>query len=557
MKYNKIALFLLAVTLLTGIYSCKKDSFNINSDPNNATDSTVAYNVILPAAQNNTARVVSRSWAWLQNYLGYWARSGTYAPNVEEETYEITTNFQTGIWSGMYDNLYDYQVMENGAKKAGASFYEGIAKIMKAHNFGILVSVYNNVPYSEALKGASKTTPKYDDGLFIYKDLLRQLDIAIDLIKNADESETGPNASVLTDDIMFGTQLFPTTTMEEQKIRWIQFANTLKLRILTKFMNGGLEPNSDNSVGTPASYVPGVDLPGEFAIIQAEGTGFLDFDAEVQPGYLADKGNPFYNLYVRDDAGSATSGSVYYKANSYAVGQGISSDPGYYGWNGDPRRTRLYSANASGYVRGVAYGEPSSTDNAATNLGGIGSGLYRGVDKPQWILTAAESYFLQAECMNRGFMPGDAASTLNTGITASIVSLGSTASAANTYINSTNAGYPDVDYNAPDVEPGGATGGLFTIISQKWFALNGIAPFEVWSDYRRIDFSPSINHFVYGSSVGWDPGPAISVFPANTRTEIPVRLLYPQSEYLYNPVNVGAQPPVGAYPFAHIFWDLN
>jgi len=557
MKYNKIALFLLAVILLTGIYSCKKDSFNINSDPNNATDSTVAYNVILPAAQNNTARVVSRSWAWLQNYLGYWARSGTYAPNVEEETYEITTNFQTGIWSGMYDNLYDYQVMENGAKKAGASFYEGIAKIMKAHNFGILVSVYNNVPYSEALKGASKTTPKYDDGLFIYKDLLRQLDIAIDLIKNADESETGPNASVLTDDIMFGTQLFPTTTMEEQKIRWIQFANTLKLRILTKFMNGGLEPNSDNSVGTPASYVPGVDLPGEFAIIQAEGTGFLDFDAEVQPGYLADKGNPFYNLYVRDDAGSATSGSVYYKANSYAVGQGISSDPGYYGWNGDPRRTRLYSANASGYVRGVAYGEPSSTDNAATNLGGIGSGLYRGVDKPQWILTAAESYFLQAECMNRGFMPGDAASTLNTGITASIVSLGSTASAANTYINSTNAGYPDVDYNAPDVEPGGATGGLFTIISQKWFALNGIAPFEVWSDYRRIDFSPSINHFVYGSSVGWDPGPAISVFPANTRTEIPVRLLYPQSEYLYNPVNVGAQPPVGAYPFAHIFWDLN
>jgi len=164
---------------------------------------------------------------------------------------------------------------------------------------------------------------------------------------------------------------------------------------------------------------------------------------------------------------------------------------------------------------------------------------------------------LQAECMNRGFMPGDAASTLNTGITASIVSLGSTASAANTYINSTNAGYPDVDYNAPDVEPGGAKGGLFTIISQKWFALNGIAPFEVWSDYRRIDFSPSVNHFVYGSSVGWDPGPAISVYPANTRTEIPVRLLYPQSEYLYNPANVGAQPAVGAYPFSHIFWDLN
>ena len=96
-----------------------------------------------------------------------------------------------------------------------------------------------------------------------------------------------------------------------------------------------------------------------------------------------------------------------------------------------------------------------------------------------------------------------------------------------------------------------------TIISQKWFALNGIAPFEVWSDYRRIDFSASTNHFIYGESVGYATGPAISIYPSNTKTEIPVRLLYPQSEYLYNPANVGAQPSAGAYPFAHVFWDLH
>ncbi len=555
MKYRKIALLFVAVTFLLGLYSCKKDSFNINQDPNNATDSTVAYNVILPAALNNTARVVSRNWAWLQNYLGYWARSGTYAPNTEEETYEITTNFQAGIWSGMYDNLYDYQVMENGANKAGASFYEGIAKIMKAHNYGILVSIYNNVPYSEALKGASIKTPKYDDGLSIYKDLLRQLDVAIELIKNADESETGPNANVLTDDIMFGTQLFPSTSMEEQKVRWVQFANTLKLRILTKFMNGGLESNTAGTVGTPASYVPGVDLQAEFALIQAEGTGFLDFDAEVQPGYLSDKGNPFYNLYVADDAGSATSGSVYYKANSYAVGSIDGTTPGYYGYNFDPRKFLLYSANASNKYKGVDYGAPSSTDNAASMLSGIGSGLYRGVDQPQWILTAAESYFLQAECMNREFLAGDAAATLNSGIAASIISLGGDAVDVDDYIVG-NEGYPDVDYIATEIFADGATGGLFTIISQKWFALNGIAPFEVWSDYRRIDISSSVNHFVYGGPVEYLDGPAISVSPANTRTEIPVRLLYPQGEYLYNPVNVGAQPSAGSYPFSHIFWDL-
>ena len=110
------------VTVLVGVMSCSKDSFNINLNPNNATDSTVAYNVILPSAQNNTARIVARSWGWLQNYLGYWARSGTYAPNADEESYQITTSFQSGIWSGLYDNLYDYQTMQIGANKAGATF---------------------------------------------------------------------------------------------------------------------------------------------------------------------------------------------------------------------------------------------------------------------------------------------------------------------------------------------------------------------------------------------------------------------------------------------------
>lgn len=41
--------------------------------------------------------------------------------------------------------------------------------------------------------------------------------------------------------------------------------------------------------------------------------------------------------------------------------------------------------------------------------------------------------------------------------------------------------------NAP-ANPAGTqpVGGLFTIITQKWFALNGLNPLEVWTDYRRL-----------------------------------------------------------------------
>jgi hypothetical protein len=267
MKQKINILLLLAVTLILGITGCNKDDFNINQNPNQATDSTIAYNVILPAAQDNTARLVARNWGWLQNYLGYWSRSGTYAPNAEEETYSITTGFQSQIWSAVYDNNYDYQNMQNQATKAGATFYAGIARIMKAHNYAILVDIYNNVPYKEALKGSAVTTPKYDNGVDVYKDLLRQIDTAIADIKNADESENGPNGNISTDDIMFGSKLYAGTSVAAMKTRWAQFGNTLKLRILTKFMNGGLESNAAGTVGTPASYVPGVDIQSEISAI--------------------------------------------------------------------------------------------------------------------------------------------------------------------------------------------------------------------------------------------------------------------------------------------------
>jgi hypothetical protein len=556
MKQKKIFLLFFAFALIFGMYSCKKESFNINQNPNNATDSTVAYNVILPAAQNSTASLVARNWGWLQNYLGYWSRSGTYAPNTEEETYQLTTNFQSGIWSGVYDNLYDYQTMQISASKAGATFFSGIARIMKAHDFAMLVDLYGNIPYSQALKGTAVTTPRYDNGVDVSKDLLRQIDTAIAEIANADESTTGPNSTIAANDIMFGNKNFSGTTIAAMKTRWAQFGNTLKLRILTKFMNGGVESNTNGTIGTPASYaVPEATIQAEFAIIAAEGSGYLDFDAQVQPGYQSDKGNPFYNTYVADNAGTATGNSVYYKANIYAVGDQTANIPGYYTFDGDTRAGEFYT-KVSNKFRGVQYGLLPVTSNGASTLSGIGAGVTRGVDQPQWILTAAESYFLQAECANRGFISGDAAALMNQGIYASYESFGLTGADAQTYIDF-NAGYPDVDYAAAEAVADGAVGGLFTIISQKWFALNAIAPYEVWSDYRRVDISSSVNHFSYGSPVGFDPGPPISVAPANTRTELPVRLLYPQNEYLYNAANVGAQPSAGSYPFTHIFWDLN
>lgn len=511
--------------------SCRKSQFNINQNINSPTDSTVTYDVVLPAALHASGAIIGQQWAVQQRWMGFWARSGTYAPNVIEETYEITTGFGNGIWNACYDNNYDYQIVKSKAGVAGAGFYEGIARIMMAHNFQILVDVYGNVPYTQALKGGANPTPSYDNGLDIYKDILRQVDTAIALIKAANTSDPA-NKDIATNDIIFGAN----------KGKWIRFANTLKLRWLIH-----------------CHAVAGINKAAEMTIINNEGSGFLlaGEDVLVQPGYKSDKPNPFYNTFIANTAGSATANNVYNKANKWGID--------YYTYNGDPRRSTFYVAGSGGYV-GVAYGLPPINANAAPVLAGIGPGVGKTSSAAQNIMTAAEGFFLQAEARHRGYITSGptVAALCNTGIQESFRYQGIPGSAAG-YISG-NAGYSDVDAsalsNAPSSPPGTQpVGGLYTVISQKWFALNATNTLEVWTDYRRLSYNEVVaassvtDRFVYGQGVGYDPGPTISVSPQNTSTKIPVRFLYPQTEYNYNASNVSAQGNVDRY--TKIFWDIN
>jgi hypothetical protein len=558
---------LVATVAVAGITGCKKSTFDINKNPNQATDSTISYNVILPSALNNQAATLATSWGWLQNWLGFWARSGTYAPNTSEETYEVTTSFQSGLWTSLYDNNYDYQTMQIQATKAGADFYAGIARIMKSLNYGILVDFYNNVPYSQALKGGGNTTPKYDKGLDIYNDLFRQIDTGLALIQNANPSASGPNKNILTDDVMFGTSNYPGQTVANEKILWSKFANSLKLRLLIHCTSGG--------VLVPNATVTGINHTAEFARLSAAsytvGTktvtnyGYLGAgeNAQVNPGFTntaTAKMNPFYYTYVANNAGTPTGNSQYYRANSFAME--------YYAFDGDPRAARLYAPGNNG-LKGVAYGLPSLTVNAAPELAAVsGPGLVTSSPagtKAQWVFTGTESLFLQAEAIHRGFLTGNARTTMNAAITESFSFLGATG--ASTYI-ANNATYPDVDYNGASQGAGLPAGGLFTIISQKWFALNAIAPYEVYADYRRVNMrnkaGAAVDHFIYAQGGGFvvsassgypstTVGPPISVAPSNTTTQIPSRLLYPQSEYNYNPTNVGLEGTISKN--GKVFWD--
>jgi len=546
MIQNIKKLALVATTIVVLGSGCKTD-FDINASTEDLTAGSLNYRDILPSTISSTANIVARDWKFLQNWMGYWARSGSYQNDQEEESYTFTNSFPTSggnPWNDLYYNASSYNYVQQRAKESGDGFYEAICRIMKAHNFQILTDVYGNIPYKDALKGNDVRNPRYDNGVDIYKDLFRQLDTAIAILKDPVASSTAKNEKITTNDLVF----------KGNAGLWIKFANTLKLRMLVH-----------------AYQVNDIDKAAEMAIINAEGSGFLSAGetAKINPGYSDSKPNPFYRAFAINENGVLAGLADFTKANAYAVGYGSAGTPGYYRWNGDPRENKLYVKpdintdpniyTPATYQKGIPYGAisgfaPGFTGSDLSAINQINktspnTGLTpNGAASDAWILTSVESLFLQAEARERNIITTGATAKdrLTAAIRESFVFLGLTSAQADTYI-ANNASYPDVDYNGVPQGPGLPAGGIFTILSQKWFALNGIAPYEVWTDFRRTDI-------VYGEGGGFEPGPSLSIFPG-AETRIPVRLFYPQSEYSFNEANVQTQGTIDVFT-SKVFWDV-
>ena len=359
---RKIFLMLATITLLLG--SCKKSFLDINQNPNTATESKVTANLIIPYALHETGRMNIIFFGGLGRWLGYWSIGSNYATG-DEAKYNITTAYGNGTWTALYDNIYDYQNAENKATQTGQDFYVGIAKIMKAYNFQKLVDIFNNVPYSKALDLKGNIAPGYDKGQDIYTDLIKQITIGMNLIKNSDAAKS---IGLTTSDIMF----------KGNKLKWAKFGNTLKLRILMQ-----------------QSQVPAFNPAAELAIINTEGSGFLGAGetADVNPGYTSDKPNAFWSSYAFDNSGNFP--NDFSRANNYALNAMKNL--------GDERHKYFYrpvrGGTFVGQYRGVDYGLPtdpgqifgqgslSDIGGAPTSAGGT-SGLAKSAMQSAWVLTS-------------------------------------------------------------------------------------------------------------------------------------------------------------------------
>jgi hypothetical protein len=498
----------LCIVLLVA-FGCQKNTFNINdNNPNNPTPDAVSPQLILSGAIKKTADIArggqtinSTTYGdpdYINLYMGYWAVSGDFIPNTQTLTYQTTTDYGADNWNSGYLVIENLRQMEAvAAKDPNGGYYVGMGKIMEAFNFQRLVDQYNDVPYSQALQGGTVDFPKYDKAADVYDSCIALLNTGIALISNDTANVNVENPGNY--DILFGGNMG----------EWIQFANTLKLK---------LAMNTTQYSGGAAFITSALQGTSTYGFLQA------GEDAAVQPGYTnSSEGqqSPFYYDMGLSTAGAPQQNESYYRACSYIVN--------FMAANSDPRSSQMFAPNTDGVVLGRPFGSNVSTGQDNQHISGMGPGLLGTASSPAIILPACESFFLQAEAALDGYISGTPSTLYAQGVAESFRELGVTSMSSSTYLTN-QASNPNVGYTT-------ATG-LTTIITQAWVAYSGLDPLAAWNNWRRLGIPASL---------------PVSQFDGSVATHIPYRLQYPTSEYSFNTANVTAEGTINNMT-SKVFW---
>jgi hypothetical protein len=538
-----------AASLAAATSSCSS-FLDINTNPNSFTSASAPTpNAILAQALVATANNYATSYNSYASFAAdYWGKSGVVNGYAAERTYNYSSSYYQGLWSATYDNLNDYNVIQTQGVATNYPYHAAIARIMKAYNYLLLVDQYGDIPYTNALKGLDNLTPTYDKAQDIYKDLIVQLNGAITDINAATASSTVPIA-VGTEDVVFAGNM----------TNWKRFANSLKLRILLR--------ESQTADAALNTYVQ-----QQMATLQTATDGFITTDVQVQPGYAQNDGqqNPLFNRYGVTIAGAAATERSYQMPTNYIIRNYTNNNTGVYDATlSDPRITVLYGTGRRPGLTGTVYvgtdaGEAAPPIFASTGtligsrfaIGGVTvttAGILKGYNAPTPLMLLSEHLFNKAEAETRGLITnGDAKADFQNGILASFMYFfrpATTAAAAipavpatstiagvsqyNTYMAlPSSVRNPNVNF---DIAPtNGSLGKQYTILYQKYLAMNSVASTEAWDDFRRA------------------AQPKIEISLQAAQAKFPTRLFYPLSEVNTN----GANVPKGVDQYTKIFWDV-
>lgn len=476
----------LATGLLSLIISagCKKQ-LDINVDPNNPAVSNGTPSVVFPAGVFGTTAAVGGELAILGGIWGQYVTQSAFSNQYKIiDAYQVSNSDLNRGYQLLFTNgLKNYQfVIDNSKATQNWNFYI-MGATMKAYSAQVLVDLYDQIPYFQALQGANLLTPKFDDGYTIYQDLLKLLDTALSKPLNA----AVLTASDKSADLLFAGNMD----------KWTRFANTLELKMYLRMV-----------------YKKPADAQAGIQKLYARNAKFLDVDAGVS-GFtnVTNKDNPMYEQNIRslntpDNLRASKTFTSFLAAKN------------------DPRVTYFFGTAAPVPVN---QGDYAGTDPTYKNA----TVLKESPTDPVIFISLPESYFMQAEALERYFAGAGAKAMYDAGVQASFTQTGS-GSAASFLAAAGVYAYPTAGTLEQKIE---------AISVQKWISCAyGVHYLEGFFEKNRTGYPRT--SAVYSTSASYVPGQfVISKNSVLGGSLLPKRLVFPKVESDANP-NTPAIVPI-------------
>lgn len=425
---KKINIILLSLVVVLSTIGCKKTLDDIDTDPNNVTSTNIK--TLMPSVTIGVPFNISGTdLSWYASIFCE-QTAGVHGQMLDTELRRdgVTPNSFNNSWLYAYPGiLKDIDIIiEKGNTEENNKTASGIGKVLKAYTYSILVSLFGDIPYSQALKYPEIKDPaKFDKEEFIYVDLLKLLDEAIDdLSKN--------QGIVQNEDFIFGGS----------RDKWTKTAWALKARIMNRVIGKITDPSITNDNILDAISKSFSNSSDNFSFNKyttAVGWQNTWFAVETQRGHHSISKTFFLLLKGKNDP------RLY-----------ISID------------TSSIKKNLTGYdLEGKESG--TATNDQGKNLFPKISDKILSATSPMPMITYAEIKLIEAETLERKGTNGKTA--FDEGVRASLEAFSVSNADITAYIG-----------NLP------ANPSLQDIIEQKYIALWPFGSIEAYCEYRRTGF---------------------------------------------------------------------
>lgn len=419
---KKIRYYILTSLLTAGLTSCDlfSDFGDLNDNPGATTTPTIGA-------------LMSNVQAGLGGFAII-ATPGYFCQYLSETQYSSASLYATpqSDFTGTYTgSLYDLQNIINMDQNKSMS---AVATILQQYIFWTITDRWGDVPYSEALQGASSAKPKYDTQEEIYKGMIQAL-------KDANAMFDG---SLITGDLIYGGDV----------AAWKRTANTLRLLMALQLSNKYPDANGYAATEFKAA------LTDPAGLITTNGQNFK----LAYPG--GNFSSAYWGLYNgrRDVAESAT---------MTALMSGL-NDGRQDAFGGATEEQGVAATSESSNI-GVPYGVERAKAEAFTSANPKWARVLRGDLRGQtgsvYIATAAQAYLARAEAADLGWTSENLSEVYKKGIELSFEQWGISAPAASYFTQPTVA-----------VAAAGTAANKKNIITQRYIATypDGLQGWNIW-----------------------------------------------------------------------------